>query len=290
MHDAKRTNVKNISQRVAAITGAGSGIGRGLALALGKRGGRLALSDIDEAGLAQTAQLVQAQGGTCECTKVDVANREQVHAWADATMAKFGAVNLVFNNAGVAQGGTVEGNTYAEYEWVMNINFWGVVYGTKAFLPHLKATGTGHIVNISSVFGLFSQPTQSAYNASKFAVRGFTESLRLELDIMKCGVSASSVHPGGIKTSIAKRARMNASAGEILGVTPEQAQAAIESRFRTTPEQAAETILRGVQRDARRVLIGVDAWGFDSMARLVPAGYQRLMGELFERRAKHSAH
>jgi butyryl-CoA dehydrogenase len=140
------------------------------------------------------------------------------------------------------------------------------------------------------VFGLFSQPTQSAYNASKFAVRGFTESLRLELDIMKCGVSASSVHPGGIKTSIAKRARMNASAGEILGVTPEQAQAAIESRFRTTPEQAAETILRGVQRDARRVLIGVDAWGFDSMARLVPAGYQRLMGELFERRAKHSAH
>jgi short-subunit dehydrogenase len=189
----------------------------------------------------------------------------------------------VFNNAGVAQAGSVEGTSYEDYEWLMGINFWGVVYGTKAFLPLLKQAGEGHIVNVSSVFGLFAQPTQSAYNASKFAVRGFTESLRLELDLLRCGVSATCVHPGGIKTNIVKKSRLDPSARSLLGGAPEQSAASFEANLRTTPEAAAATIVRGVERDARRVLVGVDAWTIDGLQRLLPTSYQRIVGEVVRR-------
>jgi short-subunit dehydrogenase len=274
-----------LTHRVAAITGAGSGIGRALALALAERECSLALSDIDAGSLAETAAMLKgSRAPKVVCTTVDVAARREVHDWAEATFNAFERVNLVFNNAGVAQAGSVEANRYEDYEWMMGINFWGVVYGSKAFLPLLKSSGEGHIVNISSVFGLFAQPTQSAYNASKFAVRGFTESLRLELDLMNCGVSATCVHPGGIKTNIVKASRLDASAEALLGESKEQSAANFEKAFRTTPKQAAEIILRGVARNARRVLVGIDAWGIDGVQRLLPSAYQRIVGEVVRRR------
>src|SRR4029079_17978802 len=196
--------MKSFEGRVAAITGAGSGIGRALAQELARRGAHLALCDIDEVGLAETVALCEGSGVKVTSQRVDVANRDAMYAWADQVVAHHGKVNLIFNNAGVALGATIEAMSFDDFEWLMGINFWGVVHGTKAFLPHLKAAGEGHIVNLSSVFGLISVPTQSAYNAAKFGVRGFTDALRIELDIERCGVSATTVHPGGVKTNIAR--------------------------------------------------------------------------------------
>ncbi len=267
--------MKTFKGKVAAITGASSGIGRALALELAKHKCHLALSsNSNQKGLAETAALAASKGVKITTTKVDVAQRGQVHAWADAVVKDHGKVNLVINNAGVAHGGTVEGTDYGDYEWLMGINFWGVVYGTKAFLPHLKASGDGHIVNVSSVFGLFAQPGMSAYNASKFAVRGFTESLRQELDLAKNGVSATCVHPGGVKTNIAAASRMSESMRDVAGA---RGPADFEKLLRTTPEQAAKIILAGVRRNARRVLVGVDARAGDAMQRLLPSRYQWLV-------------
>jgi short-subunit dehydrogenase len=157
----------------------------------------------------------------------------------------------------------------------MGINFWGVVYGTKAFLPHLKASGEGHVINVSSVFGLAGIPSQSAYNSAKFAVRGFTESLRQELEIMECGVSATSVHPGGIKTGIARSSRMDSSVGD-LGIDDTTAKEKFEKGFITAPDKAARVILAGVRANKRRVLVGPDARVYDWMVRLLPSGYQSI--------------
>ncbi|MDX1587670.1 MAG: SDR family NAD(P)-dependent oxidoreductase [Oleiphilaceae bacterium] len=271
--------MKSFSGKVAAITGAGSGIGRALALALSHQGCHLALSDINETGLAETAGLCNAQKVTVTTARVNVADREAVHQWADQVVADHGQVNLIFNNAGVAHAGTVEGTSYEDYDWILDINFRGVLYGTKAFLPHLKAApGGGHIINISSIFGLFSQPGMSAYNATKFAVRGLTESLRQELDMANNGVSATCVHPGGIKTNIARDARMNDSMGELMGgASNEDLSSNFEKLFRTTPDQAAAIILKSVQRNARRVLVGSDARAVDIMQRIVPTSYQRMV-------------
>ena len=270
--------MKSFENKVAAITGAGSGIGRALAVELGRQGCHLALADVNAAALEETRQLLASSGVRVSTAVVDVADREQVQAWADKAASEHGRVNLIFNNAGVAHAGTVEGSDYSEYEWIMNINFWGVVNGTKAFLPHLKASGNGHVVNVSSVFGLFAQPGMSAYNATKYAVRGFTESLRQELDMEDSGVSARCLHPGGIKTNIAKTARMNESMAKVTGQAPDKAREQFNDQLlRTTPEKAAQVILRGVQRDSRRILIGTDAHAIDVMLRLAPVLYQRLV-------------
>jgi short-subunit dehydrogenase len=270
--------MKSFEKKVAAITGAGSGIGRALALHLARQGCQLALSDVSAEGLAETAAQARKLGVQVSEAFVDVADRAAMQAWADQVVAEFGRVNAIFNNAGVAQGGTVEGNDYADYEWIMNINFWGVVNGTKAFLPYIKASGSGHVINISSIFGLFAQPGMSAYNASKFAVRGFTESLRQELDMADCGVSASCVHPGGIKTNIANTARMNASLDGVTGQDGEKARQQFNDQLlRTTPEKAAQIIINGVLANKRRILIGPDAYALDGMQRLFPALYQRLV-------------
>ncbi|RZO84485.1 MAG: SDR family NAD(P)-dependent oxidoreductase [Oceanococcus sp.] len=274
--------MKNFSNKVAAITGAGSGIGRALALQLADAGCAVAISDVNEAGLAETAALLADKGVKVTQQRLDVADRAAVYAWADLVVAEHGQVNLIFNNAGVALAGSVAGTSIEDYEWIMNINFWGVVYGTKAFLPHLKASGDGHVINISSVFGLFSQPTQSGYNASKFAVRGFTESLRQELDLAGHGVSASCVHPGGIKTNIARSARINASMKDLTGVDGEKSTAEFEKLFSTTADQAAATILKGVRKNARRILIGLDARAIDSFQRSLPANYQALLTGAFK--------
>ncbi len=277
--------MKSFRGRVAAITGAGSGIGRALAVELAGRGCDLALSDINEIGLAETAERARAAGVRVTTRRVDVADRAAVYAWADEVARDLGKVNLIFNNAGVALGATVEGARDEDLEWLMDINFWGVVHGTRAFLPHLKAAGEGHVVNISSIFGLIGVPAQSAYNAAKFAVRGFTESLRQELDIMRCGVSSTSVHPGGIKTNIARAARTDPSLAS-LGLDPAGANDRFAENFITTPEAAARTILRAVERDRRRVLVGPDAHVVDVLQRLMPSLYQRLAVAFMRKRVR----
>ena len=265
--------MKDFKGRVAAITGAGSGIGRALANDLARRGAHLALGDIDDAGLAETVSQCEGFGVKITSQHLDVADRDAVYAWADRVAADHGEVNLVINNAGVALGATVESMSYEDFEWLMNINFWGVVYGTKAFLPYLKASGEGHIVNLSSVFGLISVPSQAAYNAAKFAVRGFTDTLRMELEIEGAPVSVTTIHPGGIKTNIAKNARMDVSVTEMAG-DPEKARLDMERVFITSPRKAAHQILVAVQHDRRRALVGPDAKVIDFISRLPPALYQ----------------
>jgi NAD(P)-dependent dehydrogenase (short-subunit alcohol dehydrogenase family) len=269
--------MRDFEGRVAAITGAGSGIGRALADALAQRGAHLSLSDIDENGLAETVARCQTHGGVrIRSQRLDVADRAGMYEWADRVVADHGKVNLIINNAGVALGATVEAMSYEDFEWLMNINFWGVVYGTKAFLPHLKESGEGHIVNLSSVFGLISVPSQSAYNAAKFAVRGFTDTLRMELEIEGANVSVTTIHPGGIKTNIARNARMDPSVTEITG-DPEQSVRDFERAFITSPEKAAQQILTAVRRDRRRALIGPDAKVIDLVSRLPATLYQTVL-------------
>jgi butyryl-CoA dehydrogenase len=276
--------VKDFTARVAAITGAGSGIGRALAVNLAAQGAHLALCDIDEAGLAETVTQCEGYGVKITSQRVDVADRAAVEAWAERVVSDHDKVNLVVNNAGVALGATVESMRYEDFEWLMNINFWGVVYGTKAFLPHLKASGEGHVVNLSSIFGLVSVPSQSAYNAAKFAVRGFTDTLRMELEIERAPVSVTTIHPGGIKTNIAKNARIDDSIAGITG-DPEKARRDFERIFVTSPEKAARQILTAVQRDRRRALIGPDAKVVDFLSRLPAAVYQTVL-EKGARRAR----
>ena len=271
--------MKSFSGRVAAVTGAGSGIGRALALGLARRNCDLALSDVDEGGLARTVEAARRMGVKVTGARVDVADREAVHLWADRVAGEHGRVNLIFNNAGVALGSTIEGGPYEDFEWLFRINFWGVVHGTKAFLPHLKASGEGHVVNVSSVFAFISVPGQGAYNASKAAVRGFTDALRMELEVSGAPVSATSVHPGGIKTNIARSARSDESLRS-LRVDPKESGKNFEKLFRTEPEKAAETILGAVQKDKRRVLVGPDAYVIDGLARLLPGAYQSVVKKL----------
>jgi NAD(P)-dependent dehydrogenase (short-subunit alcohol dehydrogenase family) len=272
--------MKSFAGKVAAITGAGSGIGRSLALALARERCDLALSDIDEAGLAETANLVSGLGVRTTTTRVDVSDREAVHAWADEAARQHRKINLIFNNAGVALGTTLEGVDYEDFEWIVGINFWGVVYGTKAFLPHLRASGEGHVVNISSVFGLMGVPTQGTYNATKFAVRGFTEALRQELDLAKAPVSATCIHPGGIRTNIAKSSRMSASLGQLTPKDTYAARAVMERMFITSSEEAAAGILQAVRANKRRALIGPDAYAIDFAVRLSPETAQSVVSTL----------
>ncbi|WP_108666478.1 SDR family NAD(P)-dependent oxidoreductase [Euzebya rosea] len=269
--------MKDFSTRVAAITGAGSGIGRALAVELAAAGCNLALSDIDPDGLDATAGLVADRGVTVTTDVVDVADRNAMQRWADDTAEAHGAVHLVFNNAGVALAGTVEDTSIEDYEWILGINFWGVIHGTKMFMPHLRAADRGHIVNISSVFGLFAQPTQSGYNATKFAVRGFTEALRQELDMDDGNVSCTCVHPGGIDTNIARNARVNKSLAELVSGDEDEIRQGFQKVLHVSPDAAARTILKGVRRNARRVLIGPEAYAVDAMQRALPTAYQRLV-------------
>ncbi|CAK9044690.1 Putative oxidoreductase SadH, partial [Durusdinium trenchii] len=250
------------------------------AIELARKGCHLALSDISETSLEETAELLAGFPIRVSTHLVNVSDRDAVYRYAEDAVSEHGKINLIMNNAGVGLGETVENMSYENFEWLMNINFWGVVYGTKAFLPHLKRSGEGHIINISSVFGIIGVPTQSAYNAAKFAVRGFTESLREELDIESCGVSATSVHPGGVKTNIARNSRMGDMGGMSFDSKEEIADM-FEKIALTTPESAARTILSGVRKNQRRVLVGADAVMLDTAQRLMPTGYQRLLETLF---------
>ncbi|HEY1077768.1 MAG TPA: SDR family NAD(P)-dependent oxidoreductase, partial [Fontimonas sp.] len=246
----------SLKDKVAVITGAGSGIGRALAVQLQQRGCRLALCDVNAAALAETVALLNGAAGAAVFSRAfDVASRDAVFDFAAAVKEQLGTAHIVINNAGVALSQTIEDMSYEDLEWLMNINFWGVVHGTKAFLPMLRAQDDGVIVNLSSIFGIIAVPTQGAYHAAKFAVRGFTETLRQELD--GTGVFAVCVHPGGIRTNIVRNSRHYVSND---GVTD---QALMARRFdkmaRTSPEQAARTIIDGIERRQPRILIGGDA-------------------------------
>jgi short-subunit dehydrogenase len=271
--------MKHFGNKTAAITGAASGIGKALAFELAAQGCHLALADINADGLKAAAEALQTYKVRVTTATVDVASRDAVLAFAADTAKSHGAVNLIVNNAGVAHFGVVQTNPIEDYEWIAGINFWGVVHGTQAFLPYLRASGEGHIVNISSVFGLFAQPGMSGYNATKFAVRGFTESLRQELDLMRCGVSATCVHPGGIRTAIAENTRICETGTPLPGfeAPPDEIRAEFGQVFlRTAPEKAARVILRGVRHNKRRVLVGMDAHAIDLTQRFLPTWYQRL--------------
>ena len=281
-----KKNMKNLNNKVAAVTGAGSGIGQALAINLAKSGCHLALADIDKKGLAETVKQLKTYDVKVTQQTLDVANKVAVYKWADKVVADHGKVNLIFNNAGVALSGTVDALSIEDYEWIMNINFWGVIYGTKAFLPYLEKSGEGHVVNISSIFGLTSQPLMSGYNASKFAVRGFTESLRQDLEITDSNVSTTCIHPGGIKTNIAKSARMDDSVAEVTGTTREKSLVEFERMFIHTADSAAKVILKGVRKNDRRVLIGLDARVFDGMVRVFPTGYQWLFTKAVKWRSR----
>jgi NAD(P)-dependent dehydrogenase (short-subunit alcohol dehydrogenase family) len=262
--------MRRFADKVSVITGAGSGIGRALSVELARRGARLALSDVDLVSVAETAARCEKEGADVRHYQLDVADRAAVYAHADAVAGEFGVVNLVVNNAGVALVAPVAEMTWDDLEWVMNVDYWGVVHGTKAFLPHLLSSGDGHLVNISSVFGLIGVPTQSAYNSAKFAVRGFTEALRQEMLIERRRVGVSCVHPGGIKTNIVRNARMGTGAS-LAGMRSRFDQIAM-----TTPEQAARVILRGVERNRPRILVGPDAYVIDALPRVLGPRYQRL--------------
>jgi NAD(P)-dependent dehydrogenase (short-subunit alcohol dehydrogenase family) len=253
------------------LTGAGSGIGRALAVELAGRRARLALSDVDEVGLAETAAACRGLGGEVRTYLLDVADRAAVFAHADEVRQDLGAVHLVVNNAGVALHGLISELSEEDFRWVMDIDFWGVVHGTQAFLPHLVASGNGQIANVSSVFGLIAVPKQGAYNAAKFAVRGFTEALRQEMRMAGSPVAVSCVHPGGVRTAIARRARAAASEDKA-----EMART-FDKLARTSPPRAARIILKGLERDRARILVGPDAWLLAGLPRALGAHYTRVV-------------
>ncbi|WP_232676388.1 SDR family oxidoreductase [Nocardioides sp. R-C-SC26] len=267
--------MKTLRDKVVVITGAGSGIGRALAVNCAERGSLLALSDVDEAGLAETVELVSRAGATqVRSDRVDVSDRDAMGRYALDVVQQFGRVNVVVNNAGVALAGDFVDLEYSDIEWITGINFWGVVHGTKEFLPHLIASGDGHLVNLSSLFGLISMPGQTMYNASKYAVRGMTEALREEMLIAGHPVGVTAVHPGGIKTAIARNARVSA----------KEDQAATAKLFdkklaRMTPEKAAEIIVRGILKNQPRVLVGIDAHLLHQFAKLTGARYQDVIAK-----------
>ncbi|WP_439100494.1 SDR family NAD(P)-dependent oxidoreductase [Congregibacter sp.] len=258
-------------QKHAAITGAGSGIGRALAQQLNAAGCHLYLSDVDETGLQATVASFTNQAANARCTVVDVADAEAVQSWAAAVAEITPQLHLVVNNAGVDLMASVAETSLKDFHWLININFWGVVHGSQAFLPALERAERSHLVNISSVFGLIAVPNQSAYNAAKFAVRGFSESLRQELDLAGSPVKLCCVHPGGIDTNIARRAR-----NVDPNATEESQQAMFAPHVRTSAEDAARQILRAAEKGQRRLLIGSDAKIIGWIVRLFPTAYARL--------------
>jgi NADP-dependent 3-hydroxy acid dehydrogenase YdfG len=267
-----------LTNRVAVITGAGSGIGRATALSMARRGCHLALADINEAGVEDTAREAQALGVRATAHRLDVADRAAVAAFPQEVVAAHKRVDLLMNNAGVALGGTFEQVGEADFDWLMEINFHGVVRMTRAFLPLLHDSDDARIVNVSSIFGIITPPGQAAYSASKFAVRGFSNVLRHELEGSTVGVSV--VHPGGIATSIAKNARIpeGAAAEEVA-----RGRRNMQKMLRMPPEKAGEIIVRGIEKRQARILVGGDAKAAAFLERLAPVGYWNLLKKAMKR-------
>lgn len=272
--------MKSLKDKVVVITGAAGGIGRALAHNASGQGAKLAICDMNEAGLAETAEL----SGTTDVitAKVDVADRSQVEGFRDQVVAHYGHADVVINNAGVAVSQTIEDLTYEDFEWIMGINFWGMVYGSKAFLPILKQRPEAGLVNLSSIFGIISVPTQGSYNASKFAIRGFTEALRHEM--AHTNVHVMCVHPGGIKTDIARNARFYV--GPDGDKSHDKSASKFDKMVRTSPEDAAKKIYKDLAAGKGRCLIGADAKIIDAWQRAVPTRYWSLVEGLMQRQSK----
>lgn len=263
-----------VSGKVAVVTGAGSGIGRALALELARRGAKVSISDVNAAGLAETAAAI----GDVHQTTLDVGDRDAVEAYAASVADRFGVVHQVYNNAGIAFSRPVLESEYADYERVFAVNLWGVIHGTKAFLPHLVASGDGHVVNVSSLNGFMAQDQMTHYCASKFAVRGFTESVRAEMLAAGHPVQVSSVHPGGIKTNIANAAfdRARELGLPVTEVEERRRDIYNEKLLKMDPAQAAKIIVDGVEAGRPRILVGSDAKAVDKLVRLLPSRYPKL--------------
>jgi short-subunit dehydrogenase len=269
----------------AAVTGAASGIGRALALELAARGCDLALADRDEAGLQTVAaEINRAHSQKVTVHRVDVSEPQQIADFAQAATSAHPGLNIVVNNAGVALLGQFNEIDQAQMDWLMNINFWGVVHATRAFLPHLARQREAHIVNLSSIFGIIAPPGQTAYAAAKFAVRGFSESLRHELQMAASPIRLSVVHPGGVSTNIVRNSRAG------IGVTDNERRAQLIERFdaaaKTTPAAAALRIIRGIEKNQPRILIGNDARFMDLLQRLRPATYWAVLARRIEKAGK----
>ena len=261
--------------QTAFITGAGSGIGRALALAMARQGTALYLTDIDTAALSETCAMVRQHQGNAHMQPLDVADRASVEAAAAEATAKLGPIDAVFNNAGVSMSDTVLQMQYEDLEWLMNIDFYGVVYGTKAFLPEMLKRGRGHIVNVSSLFGLIGVGSQSAYCAAKHAVKGFNESLYYELQ--GTGVQVHSVHPGGVDTNIVVNGKhLHNVEGD---TSADKAQSGFKDMIETTADEAAKIILDGVRRGEYRILVGKDARRIDRIQRWLPNHWRKMFAK-----------
>lgn len=264
--------MRKLEGRVAVVTGAGSGIGRATALLLAERGCALALVDLNEAALAETADLVRARGRKVSGHLADVADRARMEHLPGEVLSAHGHVHILVNNAGVSVIGTLLEQKLDDFTWLMGINFWGVVYGCKLFLPFLLAEDEAQIVNISSMFGFVGIPTQISYNASKYAVRGFSEALSSELSGTHVGVTC--VHPGGIRTNVVRASRISSE----RDADDKRNTIEMFERFAHSPEKAARKIVRAIERNRVRVRIGPEAYLTDWAKRLFPVSTQRLVG------------
>lgn len=270
----------NVTGRTALITGAASGIGRAIAISLARRGCHLALVDVNGAGLAETARLL-ARGPRVTRHRLDLSDRDAIAALPAVIASAHGSLDILVNNAGVALGGQFEDVTRQNFEWLFDINFWGVVHMTRAFLPMLRQSPDARIVNISSIYGIIAPPGQTAYAASKFAVRGFSQALAHELEDSTIGVTV--VHPGGVATAIATNARLPES---VSAEDAEQGRKYANSLLKLQPDKAGEIIVGAIERRRRRVLVGSDAKLVSVIERMMPVSYWRLIGRL---RAKRRA-
>jgi len=268
--------MRHLRDRVAVVTGAASGIGRATSIELAGEGCDLAISDVNEEGLRETAATIEGLGRKVTGTILDVSDRAAMEAYPEEVLSNHGHVHIVFNNAGVAANDLFVGGDLADLEWVMGINFWGVVHGSKFFLPHLLEEDEGHLVNMSSIFGLGGVPGQSSYCSAKFAVRGFTDSIRAEH--LDSKVRFSVVHPGGVATNIAASARYKRG---FDGRNHEEGVERFADLAKTSPEKAAKVIVRGIKRNKVRIVVGLDAWGLDKLIRLLPVSYIPIIVKLF---------
>ncbi|HWU31398.1 MAG TPA: SDR family NAD(P)-dependent oxidoreductase [Marmoricola sp.] len=271
--------MKSLDNKVVVITGAGSGIGRALSLKAASKGARLAISDWNEAGLNETVALLKESGAKeIKADRLDVSDKAAFAAYAQVVAEHYGVVNVIINNAGVTYSGPVTEIDYDNFEWIMSINFWGVVYGTQEFLPHLIASGDGHVVNISSLFGLISMPGQATYNASKYAVRGYTEALREDMLISGHKVGVTCVHPGGIKTGIARNGRVTSGEDHT-----KLAEIFDEKLARMSPDKAADIIIGAVMANRPRQLVGIDAHAIHWIGKALGARYQDVFATVSKR-------